>query len=321
MEPALFVKPWGGHLLAKRYGKRAAGPSATEPIGEAWEISGRDEGSSRVRTGPLAGRTLAELVREYPREILGDAATRSTAPPRFPLLLKILDCRETLSVQVHPDDARARAKGDLGKEEAWVVLEATPDAALYLGFTRPVTEAEVRDAIAQGTLPALMRKVSVEPGEVYHLVPGTVHAIGAGCLLAEIQQSSDLTYRLYDWGRVGLDGQPRALHIEESLACAKLRPGSCACHARAEDVPGGALEALIRGRHFALDRLHLDGRHPRSTHNVPLLVLALDGAVQVASAAGKAELGPASSALVPACAEGVALTGRATVLLAYPPTR
>ncbi len=209
-EPILKERVWGGRRLAT-LGKTLPGPS---PYGESWELSDLPEGQSRVAEGPLAGTTLGALVRERARELLGPARLDGGA---FPLLVKYIDAAETLSVQVHPDaEVSARLKGR-PKSEAWTILDAKPDAVIYLGLQPGTTRGELEAAIAGGTLEALMRVQPVRAGDVVPVTPGTLHAIGAGVLLAEVQQPSDTTYRVYDWGRLGLDGKPRALHIQESL--------------------------------------------------------------------------------------------------------
>lgn len=202
---------WGGRRLATVLGKDVGEESAAE----SWELCDRHDDQSVVATGPLAGKSLGELVREWGPELLG----RHAPQPRFPLLFKFIDARQTLSVQVHPDDARAALlqPPDLGKTEAWYVLAAEPGSVIYAGLKRGVDRAMLAREVARGTSDLCLNKFAAQPGDCYFVPAGLPHAIGAGLLVAEIQQSSDTTYRLFDFNRLGPDGQPRALHVEQAL--------------------------------------------------------------------------------------------------------
>jgi mannose-6-phosphate isomerase len=222
LTPELRRRLWGGDALPERLGVTA--PAGDEPVAEAWLAYG----GSRVADGPHAGRTLAELIAAAPEQVVG-AASRARYGPIMPLLVKYLDAARDLSVQVHPDDAcalrRHAGSGHLGKTESWRVLDARAGATVAWGFVRPVAEAEVRAAIDDGSLRALLRSVPVGPGDVVHNPAGTVHAIGAGTLVYELQQASDLTYRIWDHGRLGADGRPRELHLDDALAVADRSGG------------------------------------------------------------------------------------------------
>ncbi len=302
LDPVFQPRPWGGTELATVLDKDLpAGP----PIGEAWEVSDRPEGSASVRSGPLAGRTVAELMSGASQALVG-----LSGADRFPLLFKFLDCREVLSLQVHPDDCAAAPYGDLGKEEAWYVLKADPGAHIYLGFSSPTTPAAVREAIAQGSLDRLLRRVDVAAGDVFHLPAGTVHAIGPGLVLAEIQQSSNLTYRLYDWGRMGLDGKPRELHLDQGLAVMDFGPWQAPVVPKGE--PGSPLTQLVEGTAFRLWRLALDGQWQQPTDGRPMIVVCLSGRATVSGEA----LGRGRTALIPAVMPSVTLEGQAEILIA-----
>lgn len=211
-EPLLKPKPWGGRRLAKLLNKPLP---AGDPIGEAWELVSLPDNESRVRGGPLAGRTLSELIQSWGHGLLGPA---SLANGGFPLLVKFLDACEHLSVQVHPKPAANAAQWQPGiKHEAWYVIHAEPGAQLYVGLRPGVGPEDVARVANTPAMVDVLRAWDGQPGQCYYLPSGTLHALGAGLVVAEVQTPSDVTYRVYDWNRVGLDGQPRTLHIEESL--------------------------------------------------------------------------------------------------------
>lgn len=214
-QPILVERVWGGQRLA-HYGK-PVGPN--QRIGESWEIADRPAEQSRLANGPWAGYTLHQLVEQLGSQLLG---THAQGARRFPLLIKLLDARERLSLQVHPPPEVARRFGGEPKTEMWYVLEADPGAHLFAGLkrgvTRPQLEEALRSPLAASAVAALLHRLPVRAGDAFFVPAGRVHAIDAGVVLVEIQQNSDTTYRVYDWGRVGLDGQPRALHVTESLA-------------------------------------------------------------------------------------------------------
>lgn len=225
-EPIFKSMLWGGRRLPEFLRKPA--PHA-EPIGEAWVLSDVDGNISTVADGRLAGRALRELLAEFPEQVFGSAVPTDG---RFPLLLKFIDARQELSVQVHPNDeqaARLHGPDQRGKTEAWVILDA--DAAtsrIYAGFRPGVTADAVRRAIAERRAPETLHGFTPRPGDCVFLRAGTVHAIGANILLFEVQQTSDITYRLYDWDRVDAKtGQPRQLHVDRGLACADFAAGPC----------------------------------------------------------------------------------------------
>jgi mannose-6-phosphate isomerase len=210
--PLLRRYLWGNRRLETHLGKQL-GPG--DDYAESWEIADHGPDQSVVLAGPLAGATLGELVRDRGPELLG----RDAPQPRFPLLLKFLDAAQSLSVQVHPDDAQAARMEppDLGKTEAWVVVAAEPGSMIYAGLQPGVTVEQLAAAIRDGTCPELLHRFQPQPGDCVFLRAGTVHALGGGLLVAEVQQSSDTTFRLYDWNRLGPDGKPRPLHVEQAL--------------------------------------------------------------------------------------------------------
>ena len=209
------TKVWGGRRLQRLLGKRLP---PREPVGESWEVSDHPNGQSVVDDGPLAGTTLHDLVQRDESGLIG---RRGALAPggRFPLLFKFADAAQPLSVQVHPDDAYARehGAGESGKSEAWCVLQTAPGARIARGLVPGITRETFAEAIRANAVERLLRFVEVRRGDVVDLPAGTVHALGAGVLVAEIQQSSDATYRIWDWNRTGLDGKPRELHVESAL--------------------------------------------------------------------------------------------------------
>lgn len=297
LSPALHTRVWGGRKLETALHK--ALPS-NEPYGEAWEM----HDTATVANGQFAGRTLGDLLKQFGAALIGDASDPAQG---FPLLLKFLDANQWLSVQVHPDDAMAaELEGEpRGKTEAWVVLAADPDAKLALGVAEGITKDDLSGAITHGTVDSALRYVEAAAGDAVYLTAGTVHALGPGVLIYEIQQSSDQTYRLYDWGRAGLDGKPRALHIEKGLKAAKLelRP-------RVTQLPEGSGE-VFSGPYFEtyLHRLQ-GGSVALDTGGRRFHVLTvIYGAVTISAGGVPVEAGIGQSVLIPASAGGYEISG------------
>jgi mannose-6-phosphate isomerase len=203
---------WGGRALESALGRDL--PPGDRPFGESWEIVDRPEAQSVVVGGQFAGLTLRELMERHSAEIMGP---RWPAGKAFPLLVKWLDCRERLSLQVHPPATVAKELGGEPKTENWFIAAAAPQAHLIVGLKPGVTRAQFEAAVAAGTAEACVNRFPVAAGDSVFVRSGTVHAIDGGNLILEIQQNSDTTYRVFDWGRVGLDGKPRQLHLAESL--------------------------------------------------------------------------------------------------------
>jgi mannose-6-phosphate isomerase len=211
-EPIFMERVWGGSRMAELYGK-ALPPGKS--IGESWEISDRPEGVSRIRNGPLEGKDLRWLMEQHGKEILGPARS---CRGRFPLLVKILDAREKLSLQVHPPPHVAASLVGEPKTEMWYITDADPGAELYVGLKRGTTRSAFESRLAEGTVAECFHVHQVEAGDAMFLPSGRVHGLGSGLVLFEVQQNSDTTYRVFDWNRVGLDGKPRALHVKEAMA-------------------------------------------------------------------------------------------------------
>jgi mannose-6-phosphate isomerase len=289
---------WGGRRLGTVLGKRL-GPESD--YAESWEICDHGADQSIVASGPLQGTTLKQLVHERGRELLG----RQSGWKQFPLLIKYLDAHDRLSVQVHPDDSLAKQYDpqENGKTEAWVILSAEPGSRIYAGLRPGVDAAALRDALARGTVEDCLHSLEVQAGDCYFIPAGTVHALAEGIVLAEVQQSSDLTFRLYDWGRLGTDGQPRPLHIEQSITCTNFQQGPVSpavpTAIKNSDHP---VEELVRSPYFVLRR-HT-GSEPFVLPNEDrcTILLQLAGAVQLESAAGIDRMPLGESRLIPAAA-------------------
>ncbi|MFN4259240.1 MAG: type I phosphomannose isomerase catalytic subunit [Gemmataceae bacterium] len=222
-EPIFKSALWGGQRLAEWFGPDVAGG---DQVAEAWVLSDQGENLSRVAEGPLRGRTLRELLDQTPERILGRSAL--TPARRFPLLLKFIDARQVLSVQVHPHDRHAHLipEGDQGKTEAWVILAADADSAIYAGWRAGAQPEQIQQAIREHRLGEQLHHFVPKPGDCVFIPAGMVHAIGAGIVLFEIQQTSNVTFRLHDWDRVDPGtGQTRALHLEEALECLDFTSG------------------------------------------------------------------------------------------------
>ena len=213
-EPLAMERVWGGHRFATLLGKSIPHGAS---IGELWEMVDRPEAQSVVHNGPLKGKTLHELWTSHRSEIFG-ARHQSNPSPRFPLLIKLLDARERLSVQVHPPVSRAEELGGEPKTECWYFLHAAPGASIYAGLKKGVTRADFESALKSGDVEETLHRASSQTGESIFIPSGRLHSIGEGLVIVEVQQNSDTTYRVFDWNRNGLDGNPRELHIEQSMA-------------------------------------------------------------------------------------------------------
>lgn len=239
---------WGGRRLGDVLGK-PIGPETD--YAESWEIVDRGPDQSIVLAGELAGQTLGELVAQRGRELLG----RHFPQDRFPLLFKFLDCQKMLSVQVHPSDEEAARLDppDLGKTEAWVILQAEPGSVVYAGLKRGFDRAALEREVHRGTTELCLHSFAPQPGDCLFIPAGTVHALGAGLLVAEIQQASDTTFRLFDWNRVGPDGRPRQLHVEQSLATIDYHRGPVQPQTPRPLATAGAVR-LVECDKFVLDK-------------------------------------------------------------------
>lgn len=241
---------WGGSRIPEMFSRNV--PDGI--YAESWEISTHPDGPAPIANGPLAGRMLNDLLPEHKTGLLG----RRAKGDDFPLLIKLIDARDTLSVQVHPNDANAAAVNGDPKTEMWYFLEGGADACVYCGLNPGAGKTELLKALANGTVAELLRKVPAVPGEAVFVPGGRVHAIGAGCLILEIQQNSNTTYRLYDWDRTGPDGKPRELHIEKALQVIDWENESDPrCTPRPFTESGIEGSEIKRSDYFKLDRFEI----------------------------------------------------------------
>ena len=274
-KPVLRRYLWGGRRLGTMLGK-PIGPESD--YAESWEVVDHGADQSVVAGGPLDGTRLCDLVAEANRELFGQHAPQA----KFPLLLKFLDAQQKLSLQVHPDDTRARrlTPPDLGKTEAWVVLSAEPASFLYAGLKRGFDRAALQREVARGTSHLCVAEIKPHAGDCYFIPAGVVHGLGPGLMIAEIQQSSDTTYRLYDWNRVGVDGQPRTLHIEQALDAIDYTYGPVAAQTP-RPTDRANVERLVECEQFVLDRWRLDAPDQLGGDDRFHIVAVLAGSLQV----------------------------------------
>jgi mannose-6-phosphate isomerase len=293
---------WGGRRLATQLGK-PLGEGAD--FAESWEIVDRGDDQSRVVAGPLKGTSLKELVHQMGAKLLGKHYPQT----RFPLLFKFLDCQQKLSVQVHPDDARALLLDppDLGKTEAWIVLAAEPESEIYAGLKRGFDRHALEREVQRGTSELCLHKIHPAPGDCIFIPAGTVHALGAGLLVAEIQQASDTTWRLHDWNRVDANGKPRKLHIEEALEAIDYERGPVAAQ-EPTATEQKHVERLVKCEKFVLDRWRFDAPKSIGGDERFHLLVVLSGAVRVEGDLVEYPLSLGQTMLLPAAAGSVSLT-------------
>ena len=295
--PIFKERVWGGRAIERLYGKQL--PPGV-PIGESWEISDRPGDASVIANGPLAGKDLRWLMEHHERELLGKA---KSANGRFPLLIKILDAQEKLSLQVHPPAHKADELKGEPKTEAWYIADAAPGAELYVGLKRGVTRAEFETKIKTGAVAECFHRVPVKAGDTMFLPSGRVHAIGAGLVIFEIQQNSDTTYRVFDWNRVGLDKKPRELHVPESLASIDFEdfePGLVSDPI--QEVGPMKMRHLVQHELFQVSMHHFEAATSILVHPQEFLIIGVvDKKVVVANPAGpSAEIAVGQFCLIPA---------------------
>lgn len=295
--PIYHKKIWGGERLKQFWGRDLPGSC----IGESWELSTRQEAMSRVSNGKFAGETLQELINRYPTEILGKVNDGKT----FPLLHKIIDATLPLSVQIHPDDDYAvKQEGDRGKTEAWYVLYADDTAKIIYGLNPAISKIQLQQAIRDGKIMEVVRSVPIVTGDLIYIPAGTVHALCGGAVVYEVQQNSDITYRLYDYGRVDEKGRPRPLHIDKALEVVSPE----------QQLEDNFKRTTLYSPFFSITKVRAEGFLQHNTESKFLVVYMIDGEGIVAGE----RIQRGETVLIPACMGDFKIIGEFELLLIIP---
>ncbi len=317
MYPLLLKAPvkdylWGGNRLKEEYGYE----SESDIAAEAWVLSCHKDGESVVRNGEFAGQTLSEVLEIWGEKAIGKKAA---AFPYFPILIKMIDAKDRLSVQVHPDDEYALAnEGEFGKTEMWYVVDCEEDAQLIYGFNRHIDKGEFFSRINSNSLSEVCNYVPVKKGDIFFIEAGTLHAIGKGILIAEIQQNSNTTYRVSDYGRLGADGKPRALHVKQAVEVTKTDVPTLP-YGNVGDVtlyPFGTVRELANCEFFTTQLIKMDGNLGAYENDSFLSLLILDGEVTVSYPSGTMRLKKGDSLFVPAKTR-IKLSGQADIIYTH----
>lgn len=306
LKPIFKEKPWGGRRLETLLGKDLP-PDV--PIGESWELTMRRDEKNIIVNGPLAGKTLFEMGNERGDELFGIS---SVTENRFPLLIKFIDAQDTLSVQVHPDDRYVSLHentNDSGKTEMWYILHAERESRIIFGLKEGIAREEIRKALKDKPLKDCFNEIPVKEGDAFFIPAGTVHAIGRGIVLAEIQQNSDITYRLYDWDRVDSQGRPRDLHVEKALDVINF------AFTDTVKIEGTAVlegknrkTLLIECPHFAVELLEINQETAEKTFNSFSIISMLEGRLNIQWGGGKVNVTKGETVFLPACLSDYRLT-------------
>ena len=309
--PILKEKVWGGNKLARLFDKECNGN-----IGESWELSGVDGNVSIIANGPLVNMAVTDLISEYKEDLLG-AKVYKKFGDKFPLLFKFIDAREDLSVQLHPDDDLARKRHDsFGKTEMWYIVQADQDARLILGFNQRVDEALYQKSITSNSIIDILHSEKVKTGDAFFIAPGTVHAIGAGVLLAEIQQTSDITYRIYDWDRPDIDGKLRELH--QDLAMEAINFNSLETKITYSNTNNKTV--LLKSHHyFETNKIIINGSMVRDLSLIDSFVvyMCVDGAATIKNETNSIEVKAGETVLIPACLHKLTLISDNSTFLEF----
>ena len=309
LKPAVKDYLWGGTRLKTEYKYETDKDIAAE----AWVLSCHKDGADTVTNGDLAGKTLSEVIELWGDKALGKKAAEF---PYFPLLIKLIDAKDRLSVQVHPDDEYAlKNEGEFGKTEMWYVVDCDEGAELIYGFNREVSKEEFEQRIKDNTLPEICNYVPVHKGDVFFISAGTLHAIGAGILIAEVQQNSNTTYRVSDYGRLGVDGKPRPLHIEKALEVTSRTEPTVPYGNVGEIVQEkyGTIRKLASCNLFTAELLSLGGETEISLSDSFISLLLLDGELNIAWDGGSISAEKGGSIFIPADLK-VKISGKAEIL-------
>lgn len=313
LKPAFKDYLWGGTRLRDDFGKDCD----FDKVAESWELSCHKDGNSVIANGEFEGMTLAEYIEKQGRSVLGTACDRFE---NFPVLIKLIDAKDNLSVQVHPDnDYAMRVEGEYGKTEMWYVVDADEGATLLYGFTKDISKEEFKERIENNTLLEVTNAVPVKKGDVFFIRSGTLHAIGKGILIAEIQQNSNTTYRIYDYGRVGADGKPRELHVEKAMDVTELCPATPYPETPWENKGGYSEKLLSSCEYFTVKSLDISDKAELTADEKSFVhILVLDGeCVFSAENYENITLKKGYSLFVPAAYGKFELTGKCEAVMTY----
>ena len=308
--PILKSKVWGGDKLTSVFEK---GPYK-DGIGESWELSGVSGNISEVQNGELKGTNLQELLRSYGTELLGKRVSELYGKD-FPLLFKFIDAREDLSVQLHPDDDLAGSRhNSYGKTEMWYIVDTDPEARLIIGFNGDMNQQRYQRSLSEGNLTETLNSEKINPGDAFFIAPGTVHAIGGGTLLAEIQQTSDITYRIYDWDRPDVDGNMRELHTDLALDAIDYNAPKAKLEYDDED---NSIVRLCTSDYFETNKLKLTKPLHRDTSGLDSfrVYMCVEGDVLIETAGSAVSLSIGETVLIPASIDKIILKTASAILL------
>ena len=303
---------WGGTRLKDEYGKK----TNLDKVAESWELACHKDGKSKIVNGEAAGLFLEDWLAGQDKSVLG---TNAASFPYFPLLIKLIDAKGDLSVQVHPDnDYAMRVEGEYGKTEMWYIVDCEPGASLLYGFKEKTSKEEFERRIADNTLLEVCNRVPVKKGDVFFIDSGTLHAIGKGILICEIQQNSNTTYRIYDYGRVGKDGKPRELHVKKAIDVTKLEPPTkpTTALAKIDIIPGLDMKLLAECEYFTAYHATLKGEASLKAGSESFQTFTvLSGSLKLTSGDTVLDFYKGESVFIPAGLGIYTLTGEATFIL------
>lgn len=293
-QPILKQKVWGGNKLQELFQKNAEGN-----VGESWEISGVEENISEIANGPLKGNTLNWVLENYKEKLVGEKVFKNFGN-HFPLLFKFIDAREDLSVQVHPNDLLAKARhNSFGKTEMWYILDVEKNGKLILGFNQQMDSKKYLHFLSENRITEILNVEAVKKGDAFLLKPGTVHAIGAGVLLAEIQQTSDITYRIYDWDRPDINGQMRELHTDLALDAIKFNQSNSKIDYPTEKNESTPISSTV---FFTVNKLELSENYTRNLEEIPsfTVYMCVEGSATIETDDFSEEIKMGETVLIPA---------------------
>lgn len=312
LSPAFKDYLWGGTKLKTEFNKK----SDLEKVAESWELSTHKDGECIIESGEYKGKKLSEFIALSKEEILGKNALSFDF---FPILIKFIDAHDSLSIQVHPDDEYAlKNEGEYGKTEMWYILDCDEDAFIYYGFKKETTKEEFEKSIKENTLLELLNKVNVKKGDVFFIKSGTVHAIGKGNVICEIQQNSNTTYRVYDYNRKDKNGNTRPLHVEKALLTSTLTPPENFVSKKSEKIGNCTRKTLCECKYFKTEKLDFCGKEkifltPDSFHSV----IVLKGNGKMLNNNDEVEINKGESFFIPAGHTDVTFDGNVEIMLSY----